>query len=246
MKKLTGWIIFYFGAVFTFACFGAAIFFFVESLIESGEWEVAAQLFGFICAVTGIPFYFLARYGWRLNHQVLPKTSHPNSTQVLSPVEIDKSSHDPTETILAVIEIIGDKALFFTQQRIIIADVEESAPGWAMPLLLFFPNAPSSYNNVKKFRKLPPEEILMKSNMNFAINYSGIMYIHVFRKLIIGRKIRIIAEYASVTPQSLSFRKRMTSGSENYQLELWLSKPWRWGKYANTLPVILHDKLEVS
>ncbi len=248
MKKIVGWVIFTSGALTTFVCFGAACFLFFNSFFKSGESAQGEQAFGLACAVIGIPFYFLARYGWRINHKASPQKAHQTLAQALGVQGIDnqyKQPFDPTETILAVIETIGYKALFFTQNRVIVANVEDSAPGWSVPLLLFLPNSSSSWSKVRRVKKLPPEEILRQDFLNYAMTYSGIQSVQIFRKFV-GHKIRITAEYTAITPASLSYEKRMIWGRQNHQLESWLSQPWRWKQYASTLASVLQDKLELS
>ncbi len=249
MKKIAGWVIFALGGLSTFACFGAACFLFIASLFGSGEAQAGGQAFGFVCAIIGIPFYFMARFGWRLNHKALPQTPHQTLAQALGLVGTDnrvRQTHDPTETVLAVIDVHGYKTLFFTQKRVIVVNIEESVPGWSIPLLIFLPNS-AYWSGSKKGRvkKLPPEEILMEDSLNYAIAYSEILSVKIFKKFW-GRKIRIIAEHTTITPKSLSYDKRMTLGGRNYQFEFWLNQPWQWKKYASTLQPVLQDKLEVS
>lgn len=201
------------------------LFFFVASFFEGGgEAEAGGQAIALVIALVGIPFLLLARYGWRLSH-VLSGDTRADSRVA--------QGYDLTEGLVQVIETT-DKALFFTYRRLIVAHVE-GLSGWgyggpdALSILAVLEDLGRSLGvarKIKQLSKLSPQEILVAHRSNFAIPYSEIIKVKLFKKML-RRKIRVT----------------ITVGTT---LEYWLSKPWQVKKYVDALRTVLPDKLEVS
>jgi hypothetical protein len=246
MQKVIGWIIFVMGVLITAISFGAAGFLFVSSFFATEESQAGVQAIGLGCAIIGIPFYFLARFGWRLKYPQLSGKSQPRSYQA-SRVNLTgnkvRSNPNEGENTLAVIDILSNKGLFFTSKRVIVANFEQSMPSWAIPLTLFSPGSPTSQSKAKRVKKLRPEEILVEDAMNYAINYPEIQSVTILRKFL-GYKIRINAKNPAISTKSGFFGKRIGTEGNIYRFEFWLQWPWRWKKYVNSLRMTLPDKLE--
>lgn len=194
MNKTTGWIIFAIGALIALACFGLAAFFFVASFFGEGEAEAAAQAMALVVGLVGIPFYFVARYGWRVARKA-PVV--PGVTGVSSQVA---RVYDPAEGIVQIIETTDDKALFFTRKRLVVAHVEglSQSGGYGtdalsvLSALVDLGRSMGAAKTMKQLGKLPPEEILVANRLNFAVPYSEVTKVELFRKFL-QRKIRVTA-----------------------------------------------------
>lgn len=226
MRKIIGWVIFAVGALIAFACFAAAgyAFFAMQCSADLGDSDRAGgELIALVIGLVGIPFYFLARYGWRLSHMLPGETRTGNQVA---------HGYDSAEGIVQVIETTDDKALFFTYSRLVVAHVEglgESAVYGNDALSILFNlfalgHSLGAAGKLKQLSKLSPEEVLAAHSLNFAIPYAEIIKVELFKKML-RRKIRV------------------TAGTT---LEYWLSKPRQVKRYVNALRLILPDKLEVS
>ena len=227
MRKIIGWVIFTVSALIAFVCFVTGSFFFLTSFVGCKAKELA-QGFGGLIAIVSVPFYFLARYGWRLSH------SMPSEARAGIQVA---HGYDPAERIVQIIETNDNKVLFFTHGRLIVAHVSEIGGSgiYGLDVLydaflalftlgLYWHINPAS-RKIRRLSKLSPEEILVADgNNNFAIPYSEIIKMEFFKKML-RRKIRITAAKT---------------------LEYSLRKPWQYKKYVDALRQVLPDKLEVS
>jgi hypothetical protein len=237
-KRRIGWVIFISGTLLTCAFFLGGFILFFASSCESGEAQTGGQAFGFVIAAMGIPFYFVARYGWRLSRQESSKTPFSRPQAPSTRKELD---FDPNEKVLTIINVVGGRALFFTSNRIIVANTNEEAPIWTMPFTLLSGSA-SSHSKLGKVKKLKPDLIFMNDPLNYFISYSILQSIRFYKKGI-GRKIEIVADNAAI-----SFHPRSTvmRGMFNNRFEFWLSWPWGWKKYESALSSVLQGKLIFS
>ena len=236
MKRNIGWVVFVTGAILTGAFFIGGFVLFFASSCSSGEAQSGGQAIGFFIALIGIPFYFVAKLGWHLSHPESPKEIL-SLAQTLS-IE-KKPTFDPNEQVLTIIKVVGDKALFFTTTRVIIANTYEDTPIWTLPFTMLF-NSNTSHSKFGRIKKLKPDQILMDDPLNYAIAYSGLKSVR-FYKIWIGRKIEIIAVNAAISFHPL---RMGSSGKFTNQFGFWLIWPWRWDKYKNVLSHVLQGKLE--
>ena len=227
MKKITGWFVFIVSTSIAGVCFLAGGLLFLSSFAGCNAKELA-QGAGGLVAILSIPFYFLARYGWRLRR--------PAPVGVKADIQIVRE-YDTTEKIIQTIETTDDKVLFFTYRRLIIAHVPEIGGSglYGLDVLydtffalfsvgLYWQINPAS-RKIRQLSKLSPEEILAaEGNKNFAVPYSEIVRVEFFKKML-RRKMRITA-------------------ADN--IDYTLRKPWQYNKYVNALYQVLPGKLEVS
>jgi len=131
-------------------------------------------------------------------------------------VAIGTRSNDPT-------------ALFFTSNRVIVARTGGTAARIASYAFGWGGQAAEEHAEDKKteeLSKLPPEDILADNKRSFAIPYTDIIQVELFKRVFSGRQIRI------------------TAGTTKYQFRL--AKPKELANYVNILRPVLTDKLVVS
>jgi hypothetical protein len=239
VKKKIGWVLSIVGVLLTGAFFIGGMVLFFTSSCESGEGQSGGQAFGFLIALIGIPFYFLAKLGWRLNGK--QSVNRPISLSQMVGVE-KKPVFALEEWVLTVIRVIGDRALFFTTNRIIVANTYEDAPIWTLPFNML-PSYNSSRDKLGKIKKMNPEQILMNDTSNYAISYSGLQSVRFYKKFI-GQKIEIVTDTKAIDfhPKSLPHVYRETAN----RYEFWIYLPWMWKKYETALANILQEKLKYS
>ena len=119
-------------------------------------------------------------------------------------------------------------ALFFTSNRVIVARTASTAArviGYAFGWGGQATEEHAEDKKIKELSKLPPEDILADNKKNFAIPYTDIIQVELFKKML-SRKIRI------------------TAGTTKHEFRL--SKPKELTTYINALRPVLADKLVVS
>ncbi|MEE9198597.1 MAG: hypothetical protein V3U26_02245 [Dehalococcoidia bacterium] len=135
------------------------------------------------------------------------------------------------ETLVTVVPAQA-RVLFFTSNRLIVANVEVTA--WINVLYVFamiggliigLVRARTRAKKTEKLSKLSPESILTADKKNFGISYAEISNVKLFKRGR-GRKIRV------------------TAGAAKH--EFWLSQPKEFENYVNVLRPVLAEKLAVS
>lgn len=129
------------------------------------------------------------------------------------------------EEILVVIDTNERKALYFTSNRVIVAKVGGQALSMAFGIAGALAESRMQAKKKEQLSKLTPESILTADKKNFAIPYTEITKVELFKKMF-GRKIRIIV------------------GGKKHEFSL--GKPKELESYVNTLRPVLADKLVVS
>lgn len=206
-----------------FACFGGAFYSFVASFFWTDYEQGGVQAIAVIIAVIGIPFYFLARFGWRLSHK---KPGQAATGEQLN------HERDLSDKIVQIIETTEDIALFFTYNKLIVARVEglSNSGYYGNDALSIFTavfgliQSQGAASKLKQLSKVSPQEVLDAHYMNFAIPYSQVSKVEFFRKWL-RRKIRVTAG------RTLEYRLR---------------NPRKVKSYVNALRNVLPDKLVVS
>ena len=135
------------------------------------------------------------------------------------------------EELLVAIGTRGNvpMGLFFTSNRLIIARTGSTAAriasygfGWGGQAV----GEAAEDKKLKELSKVSPESILTDNKNNFAIPYSDIIQVEMFKKMLSGRQIRI------------------NMGTKKQQFRL--SNPRKYKEYADILKSVLGDKLVVS
>lgn len=136
-----------------------------------------------------------------------------------------------SEEILTVIGVRSNvpTALYFTSSRVIVARTASTAARIVGYAFGWGGQAAEEHGEDKKaeeLSKLPPESILADNKKNYAISYTDIIQVELFKKMLSGQQIRI------------------TAGKDKYQFRL--SKPKEVANYINILRSVFGDKLVVS
>jgi len=129
------------------------------------------------------------------------------------------------EEILEVIETTDRKGLYFTSNRVIIAKLGGQALSMAFGVFGALAESRMRAKKKEQLSKLSPESILTADKKNFAIPYTEVTKVELFKKML-GRKVRI------------------TVGAKKHEFSL--SKPKEFENYVNVLQPLLGDKLTVS
>jgi len=196
--------------------------------IDNAELQFALA----IPLIIVVPAFFLARHGWRLSHQ--------------SPIMAAYQIKNNSEKIVAVIETSEEKALYFTSERVVVAYVAGLGDnGYSGSTDLFgliftimgIVSARSSINTVKQLGMLPPEIILSRDLRNFAIPYSDVVNISIFKKLL-SHRMKI------VTSKDMH-NYRSKPSPDGYAIEFKLNKPRQWNDNLTILRTTLPDKIRV-
>ncbi|MCK4368702.1 MAG: hypothetical protein KAV68_03415 [Dehalococcoidales bacterium] len=128
------------------------------------------------------------------------------------------------ETVLLIIKTTGAKALCFTTNRMIVAEVGEPSDAYSAGYAPFASLARDLWRGrrIRKIMKLSPEGILTANKKNFAVSYAEIVKVELF----VVRRDRMI---------------RIRASADTY--EYLLAKPKEFQNYANVLRPVLADKL---